>query len=936
MTRDPRSYQMRPQPGGRPSHSEALPFPVRVRLRMAQAAMLLERVWPALWPPLALLLVFFSLSFVGLWQALPFSVHALILFALIIGTGFLVWRNVSAAQLPRRRESLRRLEEDSGLKHRPLSALEDRPALGTEDRMGKRLWRAHRARLAEHVRHVGLVLPRTQSDRHDPYALRLLLVLALGVSLVIAGTEWGHRLRDAFAPLLPPPLPADTQVDAWIEPPAYTGLARISLARPDGPGAKPAAVVEVPEGARLVVRASGFPAGPTLVLHAENGPRASTRRSRLRGADGVVETRLPVHQAARADLLYRGERFGAWALSVRADTPPEITMTAPPEATGTASLRFSYEVSDDYGVTAADAHLTLVPSTAAEAASLAAHTPRPPGVGDMADTPWPLAGQPVTIPLPTPAARPGTSAESALENLAAHPWAGREVLVQLEARDGAGQRAFSQGTRLTLPERVFLDPMARALVEQRRLLATNPAAPFQVAVALEALTTAPDRFIDDSVAYLALRSAFWRLTHAPRPGEVREVYDMLWDIALRLEDGDLSQARDRLRQIQRLLSEALNRNAPASEIRQLMAQLREALDQYLAELMQQADQVATDPNAETLGADDLDTLMQSIEQMAELGAHDQARRMLAELNQLLDGLRPAMAGGPGGSGQGGAPSPQEQALNGALNALSDVISGQRSLMDETYREVAPEGLSGDQRGQSDPLREALRRAFGDAPNTPRKRPRQGADNMARPGAGGSGGGDPFAHGAPRNDALRRILRERMPGDTNSRAPGQRGFGQTRPVDPAEADRLAREQDALREALDAVTSALDEAGLSAPEPLRNAGEAMDGASQDLRRPDFDQALDRQGSALDRLRAGADAMANELLERQGRRQGSGGVAQRDPLGRGPGTGANTGTLSLPDTTGLQRAREVLEELRRRSGERTRPRLELDYYERLLRQF
>jgi hypothetical protein len=67
----------------------------------------------------------------------------------------------------------------------------------------------------------------------------------------------------------------------------------------------------------------------------------------------------------------------------------------------------------------------------------------------------------------------------------------------------------------------------------------------------------------------------------------------------------------------------------------------------------------------------------------------------------------------------------------------------------------------------------------------------------------------------------------------------------------------------------------------------------------------------------------------------------VGQRgrtDPLGRplrneGPELGTS---VKVPDEIDIQRAREILEELRRRVGEATRPPIELDYLERLLRQF
>ena len=60
--------------------------------------------------------------------------------------------------------------------------------------------------------------------------------------------------------------------------------------------------------------------------------------------------------------------------------------------------------------------------------------------------------------------------------------------------------------------------------------------------------------------------------------------------------------------------------------------------------------------------------------------------------------------------------------------------------------------------------------------------------------------------------------------------------------------------------------------------------------------------------------------------------------DPLGR-PLRGRDYGddtTVKVPGEIDVQRARRILEELRRRFGESFRPQLELDYIERLLKDF
>jgi hypothetical protein len=62
------------------------------------------------------------------------------------------------------------------------------------------------------------------------------------------------------------------------------------------------------------------------------------------------------------------------------------------------------------------------------------------------------------------------------------------------------------------------------------------------------------------------------------------------------------------------------------------------------------------------------------------------------------------------------------------------------------------------------------------------------------------------------------------------------------------------------------------------------------------------------------------------------------ERDPFGR-PLSNNGTydqGDVKIPDDNMLQKSRQILDELRRRAGERSRPEIELDYIERLLKRF
>jgi hypothetical protein len=123
-------------------------------------------------------------------------------------------------------------------------------------------------------------------------------------------------------------------------------------------------------------------------------------------------------------------------------------------------------------------------------------------------------------------------------------------------------------------------------------------------------------------------------------------------------------------------------------------------------------------------------------------------------------------------------------------------------------------------------------------------------------------------------------------------------------------------------------------------LGRAGRAMGDASRSLGLGEGGEAYGFQGEALEALREGMQGMMQQMFANQpgqpGQQAGPGrNNGQRDPLGRpqrteGPDLGQN---VKVPDEIDVERARRILEAIRNRLGERTRPRYELDYLERLL---
>ncbi len=164
--------------------------------------------------------------------------------------------------------------------------------------------------------------------------------------------------------------------------------------------------------------------------------------------------------------------------------------------------------------------------------------------------------------------------------------------------------------------------------------------------------------------------------------------------------------------------------------------------------------------------------------------------------------------------------------------------------------------------------------------------------------------------------------------------------------------MADRQQALRDELERQQRALPnlegEAGEFARRSLEQAEGAMDGAEEALREGDLAEAIDRQAEAMNALRNGMRSLREALAQNENTEPGQGNQQgdatgrtqpnRTDPLGREVGNSGQFGTdenlLNGEDV--YRRADELLGEIRRRSGEQSRPEVERDYLKRLLDRF
>ncbi len=866
----------------------------------ARLALALEQVWPRLLPLMTIIGLFVALSWFGLWRLTPDLLRYGLL-AAFAGAAVAALVVALRTPVPTRAQAIRRVERRSGLRHRPASGLDDRMSPVADDQAARTLWQANRLRLLATLKNLRAGAPDAAMARRDPDGWRFVVPVLLVVAFAIANGEHWIRVGEAFDGGARAISPFQARIDAWIDPPTYTRQPPIFLSRRNAPApgdpasgtAEPnaAAGLAVPAGSQLTVRIVSRSAF-TVELEAADGTIA-----RLAPADGAagataeatadeiaddiaepaadgqtIRSYSAVLDADGAVTIHRGNARTRYAFTVIPDRPPtirrgEVTINR------TGSFNLDFEIADDYGVR--EGSVVFRPAA-----------------------PQPADARPL-VTAPTVDMRLGRSqvkegSARAYVRLDDHPYAGMAAFADATVTDDAGQTGRPDDTseggdgndgEMVLPIRPFHNPIARALVEQRRLLALDANARDRVAHALDALTLYPEIHIRDSAVYLGLTIGYRRLTRAQTDDQLRKMLDYLWAMARQIEDGVLTDAEERLNAAREALQEALERGADEEEIARLMDELRQAMDEFLQQLARQLGDQAPDlsdlmPNldGQVMTPQDLQNMLDRIEDLARLGDMDSARELLSELQALLDNLRAAQ--------NNQAMQGQNSEMMRQLEELGRLMREQQQLMDETFQ--LDQGNRPERFGEPGERRPMTPEELGEI----LRQLQEGQQNLA---------GD-----------LQELLDQLQGGMTGQ----QPGAGQQ----PGEGQQPGQG--------------------SGMQSFGRAGEAMDDAARSLGQGESGRAYGRQGDALQALRDGLEGMLQQMFSGQG--QGDQRLGQGpnrppiDPLGRpqrtqGPDLGEN---VEIPDEIDVERARRILNAIRERLGERFRPRFELDYLERLLK--
>lgn len=604
------------------------------RLWLARLILGLETLWPSLVWLASLVGLFLALALFDMLPLLSGWLHAAVL-AGFVGVGLVLLRLMLRSKWPDQAAAARRLEQDSGLGHRPFQALGDRPALGDAA-----LWDSHRQRVLDQVRRARLGWPRSDMAARDPWGLRAGALLLLAVALSGGTHDALPRLARALDPALVLPGLGPDEVQVWITPPVYTGAAP-QLLRPDQ-GDK---AVLVPAGSAVLAVASGGWGEVSLDVDGVVVPIPL-----LDDGSRRLETRIQAGN--RLAIRHWGRDLMAWPLAVIADLSPSIDFTGVPEPTERGRLHMAVNAQDDYGLTRLWVEIRRL--------------------GAPVDEP------PLQVDLPLAAGRSKQVASSSWHDLTAHPWAGMPVLAQPMAEDALGQRGAGEPMALTLPDRNFLNPHARALIDQRRLVTENRTnAPGAMGV-IDWLAVEPSRFNNDMAAFLAMRLARHALSNPAF--DLAEIQDLLWNAALRIEDGDLAAAEQRLEEARRALDQGIDGTADAATLAALLDHFQTALQRYLNALSERLGTLPADLEAgagAAIGADELQDMVQAMRDMAAIGARDGMRQMLRNMAGILDGLQTRL------------PQAPSAAATQALRTLRDLAQRQQRLLEQSHRHGQP-------------------------------------------------------------------------------------------------------------------------------------------------------------------------------------------------------------------------------------------------------
>lgn len=997
-----------------------------------------ERFWASFWPALSVLFAFIGLAALRVFPMLGNAGHifALLVFAVLFIVA--LTRYGTKFQRPSMKEVRRAVEKQSGLLHRPLEAMLDKPMGASKE--SAVLWQKYQARLKNLWSRTKIHRPYAAVAPHDKYSLRYVALALLVAGLLIGQRETVFRVQQALNPDVKGYLRMNTgALDVWIEPPEYTNENPIFLATTQLGAAGINGGVQVPENSILKVRVGGISSAPTLTY-------GDIEPAFTEAAPKSFTLEMPLTQSGMLTLTkWKFRTLGEWPITVLKDKAPGIVLLKA-EPTRGDRLQLIYTAKDDYRITEVYGSISPTPELIKVFGTKTVD---------------------FNIPLPETA----QDEKTFVTDMTSHPWAGSEVVLVLNAKDDLGQSGQSTPQKILLPERQFTNPVARKIIaERRKLIWYNNVLTRKVSAQVFAdIASDPDGYKWDKVVFLGLGMTYKRLIYDGSAEAAESLVPLLWDLAIRVEDGGLALAQRELSDALAKLAEKLkDKNATKEEIAELMAEVQRKMREYSQNLAQemrqrmlegmQAPQISQELADRIMKNIDMDKLMKQMEELTSGSEAEQMQKLAEYMKNSVDRMDSRRMDR---MQQG-----QKSAMEG-LEELQKLIERQQQLIDKTQKltpqkpeekkaeeekkaaeqkaqqeqkkeeqkdaqtnkdqqgqqqsqqqdgkqgeQAQQQGQQGQQQGQSGPQQsgqqqsgqqqsgqqQGAQQGQGKDSSLPSSQlgqngqkkedgaPSQGQQQGQQSGQSGQ---PPQPVPVPQGYQGGKDKPEQAQGGTekkeDAQQPGERGKdkpeqaqgageekkdateqgvaqgkdGQQQPPQltkdnagtPVRNTREgANEQTGIRGKLGEIMRKIGEGLPQVPENFGKADQAMKSARNELKEGDPQGSLEHQREALKELEGAMDNAVKQLAEQLQTTMMNFGMPQEgpgygegyDPLGRRmggkPGDNGKPGDdfVAIPEEKERRRVQQIIEELRTRSNDYTRPKQEREYIDRLLNQF
>lgn len=634
-------------------------------LCLAWLALCFERLASGLLASLVLLC--FYLAFALLFPAE--GTDAVIRFAMwgSVQIAVIIW-TLRRFKAPTKEEISRYLERQHSIRHRPLDTIQDTPF--EKNRSSKKLWQRYQNKQEQYLKALPNRIYGLYFSSIDPFSVRVFSLLLLIIALAVSVGQISPRLGSAF-----PPFHAQNGDSAqiaknyhnhiWILPPDYTGRPEVKLS---GYGLDE--ITDLPQGSEIRVLTRSYTFGLLPLSLEWPTTEGSMPLTRIEGQAFAGQSVLPNPDSEIENLRLQIKEGPFtktdWPVRFIPDTPPLITKQPSHKVEEDGVISLPLLLKDDYGITALRFDVEL----------------------DRQVIEGPLYAKPYSERRAI--AVPGSQTPQKIAqklDLTAHLWAGLPVILNIRAEDAASQLSGVRQIKMILPERKFSHPVAKYLIEHRQELAWNGKAALEnTAEALIHATADPSKLNHDTVAFLALSSAFYRTIYDPSEKTVKELIPLLWDVAMRLEDFGHSKRVEDLAQAIENMMQALNEGADDEELAKRFEDLARNLDSYVESLRGQIerDLKQIDPDGRGMSPQeraermidqqDFDQFMRDLLGDLEQGDNESAKDKLSRLQDFLQNIVPDL--------QQRAPQAMQFSMESA-DELERLIESQEKLLDVT-------------------------------------------------------------------------------------------------------------------------------------------------------------------------------------------------------------------------------------------------------------